>query len=286
MPRGYPHLVGTSHLGQQVRHDLALPRSTSTTLYQAVALPSFPLVKCTSTARSIACTAHSTAIRIPGPDHPRYFQHSCPSPCLDFGKAGTLPASQITGASTLAGLCNSLRVRGQISIQGPVHICFRPFTIPALHTSKPGSHLLQEAQSPHCSSLLSACLASTTPGNACVSTRSASPAYPQILSIRRQISILAEAATIEYHSTPHRFIWQTAAEPCKLHPDCVLTLCSRLTDGSVATSETYPHRLRRRQQVEPARRRVRSPYLPVPSFQIRDSRSVERAARSKAQQWA
>jgi len=163
MPRGYPHLVGTSHLGQQVRHDLALPRSTSTTLYQAVALPSFPLVKCTSTARSIACTAHSTAIRIPGPDHPRYFQHSCPSPCLDFGKAGTLPASQITGASTLAGLCNSLRVRGQISIQGPVHICFRPFTIPALHTSKPGSHLLQEAQSPHCSSLLSACLASTTP---------------------------------------------------------------------------------------------------------------------------
>ncbi|KAL7774150.1 hypothetical protein CFE70_005060 [Pyrenophora teres f. teres 0-1] len=80
---------------------------------------------------------------------------------------------------------------------------------------KPGSHLLQKAQSRHCHHLLAAYLISSTPERVRINiTRSASPAYPQILSIRRQISILAEAATVDYYSTPHRFIWQTAAEPC------------------------------------------------------------------------
>jgi hypothetical protein len=42
--------------------------------------------------------------------------------------------------------------------------------------------------------------------------------------IRRRISILVKAATIEHQSTPHHFIWKTAAEPCKLHPHCDITL--------------------------------------------------------------
>ncbi|EDU44188.1 predicted protein [Pyrenophora tritici-repentis Pt-1C-BFP] len=109
------------------------------------------------------------------------------------------------------------------------------------------------AQSRHCHPLLPAYLISSTPERVRIdSTRSASPAYPQILSIRRQISILAQAATIEYHSTPHRFIWQTAAEPS-----------NRASEG-----------------------RGRYPYLSVLSFQIRQvqicglGRAREEAKRS------
>jgi hypothetical protein len=46
----------------------------------------------------------------------------------------------------------------------------------------------------------------------------------RIPSIRRRVSILVEAATIEYQSAPHHFIWKTAAGPCKLHSHCDITL--------------------------------------------------------------
>ncbi|EFQ96234.1 hypothetical protein PTT_02282 [Pyrenophora teres f. teres 0-1] len=145
----------------------------------------------------------------------------------------------------------------------------------------------QKAQSRHCHHLLAAYLISSTPERVRINiTRSASPAYPQILSIRRQISILAEAATVDYYSTPHRFIWQTAAEPCKLHPDCVddpLFETDRWQRSDVGDISTPP-------TLQAARRasegRGRYPYLSVLNFQIRQvqicglSRAREEAKRS------
>jgi hypothetical protein len=94
------------------------------------------------------------------------------------------------------------------------------------------------------------------------------------------ISILAEAATIEHQSTPHYFFWQTAAEPCKLHPDCDISLvryCKGLTDHSKATLTPPTSQPEIQASTDGALR-----YLSV--REIRDLWRLREE--SKAQQWA
>jgi hypothetical protein len=66
-----------------------------------------------------------------------------------------------------------------------------------------------------------------------LSTRSTSLVSVQIAEPSRQVSILAEAATIENHPTPQYSFWQSAEQPCKLHPHCDIVPCLiRRTDSS------------------------------------------------------
>jgi hypothetical protein len=61
--------------------------------------------------------------------------------------------------------------------------------------------------------------------------------------LSRQVRIHGEAATIENHQTPHYSFWQSAEQPCKLHPRLrhpPLLRYRRLTGRSEATTATTP----------------------------------------------
>jgi hypothetical protein len=96
----------------------------------------------------------------------------------------------------------------------------------------------------------------------------------------RQVSTLAEAATIENHLTPQYSFWRIAELPCKPHPHCDIVPCLiRRTDRSQRgddSNDTHTAYVAAKDCRVPV---AGSKCVPVCA---RDSRSVETAGRSKA----
>jgi hypothetical protein len=134
-------------------------------------------------------------------------------------------------------LCNSVGVRGQISIESTVHICSGPFhhtnsthleSIHIYHDIFPVLSLftsIRHEDSPHS-------------GVPIEQIREPGLHIRTLPTIRRQVSILVPAATIENQPTPHRFLLgrlqQNPVRSTKIATCSPAPYCRGLTDGNVA----------------------------------------------------